>query len=101
MQEKQLAEAAAYRLAMKRVYAELQNNRYGFAVLCCLITMPCDACCAHAKQLRCRHTDLTRWCRRRWLLEQSRSWIRADQLDARIELALDNPEQLFSSGAAS
>ena len=39
--------------------------------------------------------------RRKWLLEQSRNWIRADQLDARIEIALDNPEKLFVSGSAA
>lgn len=28
------------------------------------------------------------------LLEQSRAWIRAEDLDARIEAALDNPQRL-------
>ncbi len=39
---------------------------------------------------------LMRLCiRRQVLLEQSRNWIRAEDLDARIEEALDNPIPLM------
>ena len=46
-------------------------------------------------------------CRQKWLEEQSRNWIRADQLDARIDWALSNPQPLggavetFAAAAAA
>lgn len=39
-------------------------------------------------------------CREAWLLEDSRHWIRPEDLDARIEEALDNEVLLYHGEAA-
>lgn len=49
---------------------------------------------AHRRRAREQIYTLSDHDKRQWLEEQSRNWIAANQLDQRIEWALDNPQQL-------
>lgn len=50
-------------------------------------------------QLRADVLDVARQERVQWLMQQSKNWIAPEDLDRRIDEALDNPVPLFVPGS--
>mmetsp|Transcript_1629 Transcript_1629/g.4772 ORF Transcript_1629/g.4772 Transcript_1629/m.4772 type:complete len:271 (+) Transcript_1629:174-986(+) len=91
-QEKQLAASMARREEEKRQRAVIEAEAAAWRAQ--------ERAEGDARRRATQHVyDLYKLDRRNWLEEQSRNWVTADQLNARIDWALNHPQPLGGNGA--